>query len=38
MMLVAHLFRNREMTAEMALKEVPFGVKTLLNTVRWEGY
>ena len=38
MMLVAHLFSNREMTSELALKEVPFGVKTLLNTVRWEGY
>ena len=38
MMLVAHLFSNREMTSEAALKEVPFGVKALLNTVRWEGY
>ena len=38
LMLVAHLFRNREMTAEGALSEVPMGVKHLLNTVRWGGY
>jgi uncharacterized phiE125 gp8 family phage protein len=38
MMLVAHLFSNREMTSDAALQEVPFGVKALLNTVRWEGY
>jgi uncharacterized phiE125 gp8 family phage protein len=38
LMLVSHLFRNREMTAEAALSEVPFGVKSLLNTVRWGGY
>lgn len=38
LMLVAHLFRNREMTVERALNEVPMGVKPLLNTVRWGGY
>lgn len=38
LMLVAHLFRNREMTAEAALNVVPMGVKQLLNTVRWGGY
>jgi uncharacterized phiE125 gp8 family phage protein len=38
LMLVAHLFRNREMTTESALSEVPFGVKAMLNTVRWGGY
>ena len=38
LMLVAHLFRNREMTSEQALNEVPMGAKQLLNTVRWSGY
>lgn len=38
LMLVAHLFRNREMTVEGALNEVPLGVKAMLNTVRWSGY
>jgi uncharacterized phiE125 gp8 family phage protein len=38
LMLVAHLYRNREMTAEGALNVVPMGVKQMLNTVRWSGY
>ena len=38
LMLVAHLFANREMTTTGALSEVPMGVKHLLNTVRWGGY
>jgi hypothetical protein len=38
LMLVAHLWRNREMTAEAALREVPFGVRALLDTLRWGSY
>ena len=38
MMIVAHLWRNREMTAEAALNEVPMGVKALLDSVRWGVY
>lgn len=38
LMLVAHLWRNREMTAESALNEVPFGVRALLDSVRWGSY
>lgn len=38
LMLVAHLWRNREMTAEVALQEVPFGVRALLDTIRWGSY
>ena len=37
-MIVAHLWRNREMTAEAALNEVPMGVKALLDSVRWGVY
>jgi hypothetical protein len=37
-MLVAHLWRNREASAEAALTEVPFGVKSLLDTMRWGSY
>ena len=38
LMLLAHLWRNREMAAEAALQEVPFGVRALLDTVRWGSY
>jgi hypothetical protein len=38
LMLVAHLWRNREMAAEAALVEVPFGVRALLDTIRWGSY
>lgn len=38
LMLVAHLWRNREMTAEAALSEVPMGTKALLDTIRWGSY
>jgi len=37
-MIVGHLWRNREMTAEAALAEVPMGVKALLDTLRWGSY
>lgn len=38
LMLVAHLWRNREMAAEVALTEVPMGTKALLDTARWGSY
>lgn len=38
LMLVAHLWRNREMAAEAALSEVPMGTKALLDTLRWGSY
>jgi hypothetical protein len=38
LMLVAHLWRNREMTAEAALAEVPMGTKALLDSIRWGSY
>jgi hypothetical protein len=37
-MIVAHLWKNREQTAEVALTEVPMGVKALLDTLRWGSY
>lgn len=37
-MVVSHLWRNREMTAPVALNEVPMGVKTLLDAHRWGNY
>lgn len=38
LMLVAHLWKNREMTTEAALSEVPMGTKALLDTIRWGSY
>ena len=38
LMLVAHLWRNRETVAEVALTEVPMGTKALLDTIRWGSY
>jgi hypothetical protein len=38
LMIVAHLWKNREQTAEVALTEVPMGVKALLDTLRWGSY
>ena len=38
LMIVAHLWRNREMTAEAALQEVPMGAKAMLDTLRWGSY
>lgn len=38
LMLVAHLWRNREMATEAALTEVPMGTKALLDTIRWGSY
>jgi hypothetical protein len=37
-MIVAHLWKNREMSTETALTEVPMGVKALLDTLRWGSY
>ena len=38
LMLVSHLWSNRDAAAETALTEVPFGVKAMLDTVRWGSY
>lgn len=38
LMLIAHLWRNREMATEAALTEVPMGTKALLDTLRWGSY
>ena len=37
-MVVAHLWRNREMTTATALSETPDGVKMLLDSQRWGVY
>jgi hypothetical protein len=37
-MLVGHLWSNRDASTETALSEVPFGVKALLDTLRWGSY
>lgn len=38
LMLVSHLWSNRDAAAETALTEVPFGVKAMLDTIRWGSY
>lgn len=38
LMVVAHLWRNREASIEATLSEVPLGVKALLDTARWGSY
>lgn len=38
LMLVSHLWSNRDAAAEAALTEVPFGVKAMLDTIRWGSY
>jgi len=38
LMIVSHLWSNRDAAQETALSEVPFGVKALLDTVRWGSY
>jgi hypothetical protein len=38
LMIVSHLWSNRDASQEAALNEVPFGVKALLDTVRWGSY
>ena len=38
LMLVSHLWSNRDAASETALSEVPFGVKALLDTLRWGSY
>jgi hypothetical protein len=37
-MIVAHLWSNRDAAQEVALNEVPFGVKAMLDTLRWGSY
>jgi uncharacterized phiE125 gp8 family phage protein len=38
LLLVAHLWKNREASAEVTLTEIPFGVKTMLSTIGWGSY
>jgi hypothetical protein len=38
LMIVAHLWSNRDAAQEVALNEVPFGVKAMLDTLRWGSY
>jgi len=38
LMIVAHLWSNRDAAQESALNEVPFGVKAMLDTLRWGSY
>jgi len=38
LMIVSHLWSNRDAAQETALSEVPFGVKAMLDTVRWGSY
>lgn len=38
LMIVSHLWANRDAAAEAALTEVPFGVKAMLDTIRWGSY
>jgi hypothetical protein len=37
-MIVGHLWSNRDASTETALSEVPFGVKAMLDTLRWGSY
>jgi len=37
-MVVGHLWSNRDASTETALSEVPFGVKAMLDTLRWGSY
>lgn len=38
LLLVAHLWKNRESTTETVLTEVPMGTRTLLDSVWWGSY
>jgi len=38
LMIVSHLWSNRDAAAETALTEVPFGVRFMLDSVWWGGY
>lgn len=38
LLLVAHLWKNREASAEVTLTEIPYGVKTMLSTIYWGSY
>jgi hypothetical protein len=35
---VGHLYKSREMVSELNLKEVPLGVRALLDTVKFEAF
>ena len=38
LLIVGHLWSNRDAAQEGALAEVPFGVKAMLDTIRWGSY
>ncbi|MBM4023722.1 MAG: phage gp6-like head-tail connector protein [Planctomycetes bacterium] len=38
MMIAAHLWKNRELSTTDALREVPFGAKAMLDTIRFHEY
>jgi len=38
LMIVSHLWSHRDAAQETALSEIPFGVKAMLDTVRWGSY
>jgi len=38
LLIVSHLWSNRDAAVETALTEVPFGVKAMLDTIRWGSY
>lgn len=38
LMIVSHLWSNRDAAAETTLTEVPYGVKALLDVIRWGSY
>jgi hypothetical protein len=38
LLMVGHLYEHRETVSELALKEIPLGAKTLLDTVRFDTF
>jgi len=37
-MIVSHLWSNRELASDVALMEIPVGVKAMLDSIRWGAY
>jgi uncharacterized phiE125 gp8 family phage protein len=37
-MLVGHLYENREVAIDVALQEIPVGLKSFIRTCKWEPY
>jgi len=38
LMIVSHLWSNRELASDVALIEIPVGVKAMLDSIRWGAY